>query len=49
MIALIVAVILGLPLCPTEDSSQCVWVAEIQGNGDGISFVDLDGELYRLP
>lgn len=49
MIALIVAIILGLPLCATEDSSQCVWAADIQGNGDGTSFVDLDGELYRLP
>lgn len=49
MIALIVAIILGLPLCATEDSTQCVWSATIQGNGEGHSFVDTGTGVYYLP
>ena len=30
---------LVLGLCPTEDSTNCVWNAKIQGNGLGVSFV----------
>ena len=29
----------GVPMCTTEDSSHCVWVATIQGNGEGHSFI----------
>lgn len=36
----------GLPACPTEDSTNCVWDAQEQGNGLGTSFVDIDGTLY---
>lgn len=41
-----------LPLCPTEDSVNCAWIAEIQGNGFGESFIALESEdvvtlIYR--
>lgn len=32
--------------CPTEDSDNCYWDADIQGNGEGTSFVTLDGVTY---
>lgn len=32
---------LVLGLCPTEDGTNCVWNAQIQGNGVGVSFVAL--------
>lgn len=32
--------------CPTEDSTNCYWDASVQGNGEGRSFVDIDGTLY---
>ena len=30
--------------CETEDATNCVWVASIQGNGTGSSLIDIDGE-----
>lgn len=36
--------IVELPLCEFEDSENCVWNAQTQGNGEGLSFVDWDGE-----
>lgn len=35
-----------LPPCATEDSSNCVWDSRVQGNGQGNSFVDVDGTAY---
>jgi hypothetical protein len=35
-----------LPACATEDSSNCFWDAAVQGNGQGTSFVDIDGVAY---
>jgi hypothetical protein len=35
-------------LCPTEDSANCVWLAFAQGNGRGMSFIDLGGNLIPL-
>lgn len=35
-----------LPSCATEDSTNCVWNADTQGNGQGRSFIDLDGIAY---
>lgn len=32
--------------CATEDSDQCYWDAQEQGNGQGRSFVVLDGTVY---
>lgn len=32
--------------CDTEDSDNCYWDAEQQGNGEGKSFVVLDGKVY---
>ena len=46
MLALIIALVLGLPACATEDSTNCVWDASVQGNGTGASFVDIDGTAY---
>lgn len=31
------------PLCETEDASDCVWDAQVQGNGVAQSFVDVAG------
>lgn len=33
-----------LPTCPTEDSDNCQWDARYQGNGQGRSFVTIDGD-----
>lgn len=30
------------PLCATEDSADCVWRADVQGNGSGKSFIAID-------
>lgn len=38
-----------LPECSTEDSTNCVWYASVQGNGEGRSFIDLGGTVYYLP
>lgn len=35
--------------CPTEDSTNCVWDSRVQGNGQGDSFVDVNGTAYYLP
>lgn len=34
--------------CATEDGSNCYWNAQIQGNGEGASFVDVAGVVYYL-
>lgn len=34
--------------CPTEDSVNCYWVAENQGNGEGESFVNIEGHVFPL-
>lgn len=33
----------ALPACPTEDSTNCAWDAQAQGNHIGTSFVDVLG------
>ena len=35
-----------LPPCPTEDSANCYWDADTQGDWTGTDFVDLDGTAY---
>lgn len=37
-----------LPACETEDSTNCIWDADTQGNGEGRSFWDIDGTAYPL-
>lgn len=32
--------------CQTEDSVNCYWRADTMGNGEGRSFVDLNGHFY---
>lgn len=32
--------------CPTEDSTDCYWDSDLQGNGQGVDFVDIDGVAY---
>lgn len=32
--------------CPTEDSMNCYWDATLSGNGEGRSFLDIDGLAY---
>ncbi|QUE25396.1 hypothetical protein SEA_FIZZLES_102 [Microbacterium phage Fizzles] len=38
----------SLPVCVTEDSENCHWDADVQGNGRGDSYVRLDGVTYLL-
>jgi hypothetical protein len=39
----------GWPPCPTEDSVGCVWDAQRQGNGLGVSFIAYpDGHVRYL-
>lgn len=30
-----------LPLCPTEDSTNCIWRADLRGNKAGHSFISI--------
>lgn len=34
------------PECATEDSTNCYWDARIRGNGQGNSFIDINGTAY---
>lgn len=34
--------------CATEDSTNCVWDSRVQGNGQGASFIDINGTAYYL-
>lgn len=34
---------MALPACETEDSHNCYWDARSRGNGEGVSFFDVDG------
>ena len=36
----------NLVACEFEDSTNCVWNAQVQGNGIGESFVDVNGIAY---
>ena len=38
----------SLPDCPTEDSVNCVWNAQEQGNGEGQSFINKDGVTFYV-
>lgn len=35
-----------LPACYVEDSEDCIWLADIMGNGEGTSFIRYDGVTY---
>lgn len=39
----------SLPACATEDSDNCSWDAQEQGNGMGTSFYVLNGNVHYLP
>jgi len=41
-----VKVVYTLPECEEEDSRNCIWHADQSGNGEGVSFVDIDGVAY---
>lgn len=34
--------------CATEDSDDCVWLADRMGNGEGDSFVTVEGHVFAL-
>lgn len=36
----------AFPACITEDSHNCYWDANVQGNGQGNSFLDINGTAY---
>lgn len=36
----------SLDACQTEDSTNCFWDADVQGNGKGVSFHDINGVAY---
>lgn len=39
-----------LPPCESEDSINCYWDAQTMGNGQGSSFVNIDGQItYTTP
>jgi len=48
MITLALIMLCALPPCQTEDSRNCHWQAESRGNGQGASFVDIGGVMFRL-
>lgn len=35
-----------IPPCEFEDSTNCFWDAEVSGNSEGVSFVDIGGTAY---
>lgn len=37
-----------LPPCQYEDVTNCYWSAETQGNGQGLDFFTIDGNVYTL-
>lgn len=39
---------LTLPPCEFEDSVNCYWDAQSRGDGQGASFIDIDGVTYYL-
>lgn len=38
----------NLVACEFEDSTNCIWNAQEQGNGTGQSFVDIDGSTHYV-
>lgn len=38
----------NLVACEFEDSTNCVWNAQEQGNGIGESFVNIEGEIFYI-
>lgn len=34
--------------CEFEDSNNCYWAANVQGNGSGVSFIDIMGTPLYL-
>ena len=38
----------ALPACPTEDSRNCFWDAGAHGNGEGRSFVEVEGRIQYV-
>jgi hypothetical protein len=38
--------VITLTPCEHEDSRNCYWDADERGNGEGVSFVDIDGVAY---
>jgi len=37
-----------LPHCEYEDSDNCIWDGEVDGNGQGASFIAWEGKVYYL-
>jgi hypothetical protein len=40
--------VLAIPECATEDSANCVWYGATHGNGQGSTFIDINGKAYTL-
>lgn len=37
-----------MPACASEDATDCYWDAASAGNGEGRSFVDVDGTAFYV-
>jgi hypothetical protein len=49
MLNILAAVLFAtMPACPTEDSTDCAWRADVQGNGQGHSFVNVGGVVLHV-
>ena len=51
MATIVIALIMSamqaiLPACQYEDVTNCYWSASEQGNGQGMDFFTLDGNVY---
>lgn len=46
LIAATIAAFAYTAQCDTEDSTNCYWDANVQGNGTGNSFIDVNGTAY---
>lgn len=46
LIAATIAAFAYTAQCDTDDSTNCVWIAPLFGNGQGNSFIDVNGTAY---
>lgn len=42
------SIVASLPECPQEDSNNCIWHGNKSGNGQGATFIDINGVVIYL-